>query len=31
VELLDIKKNAGNGPAGPEQQPGTSEKKPSGS
>ena len=31
VELLDIKKNAGTGPAGPEQQPGTSEKKPSGS
>jgi FKBP-type peptidyl-prolyl cis-trans isomerase FklB len=31
VELLDIKKNAGNGPAGPEQQPGTADKKPSGS
>jgi FKBP-type peptidyl-prolyl cis-trans isomerase FklB len=31
VELLDIKKNAGSGPAGPEQQPGTSDKKPSGS
>jgi len=31
VELLDIKKNAGSGPGGPEQQPSTSEKKPSGS
>jgi len=31
VELLDIKKNAGTGPAGPEQQQGQSEKKPAGS
>ena len=31
VELLDIKKNAGSGPTSPDQQPGTSEKKPSGS
>jgi FKBP-type peptidyl-prolyl cis-trans isomerase len=31
VELLDIKKNAGSGPTSPDQQPGASEKKPSGS
>src|SRR5215471_11266737 len=31
VELLNIKKNAGTGPAGPEQQQGQSEKKPAGS
>ena len=31
VELLDIKKSAGSGPAGPEQQQGQSEKKPTGS
>jgi FKBP-type peptidyl-prolyl cis-trans isomerase FklB len=28
VELLGIKKNAGNAPAGPEQQPGSTDKKP---
>jgi FKBP-type peptidyl-prolyl cis-trans isomerase FklB len=31
VELLGIKKNAGNAPAGPEQQPGSADKKPTGS
>jgi hypothetical protein len=31
VELLNIKKNAGNAPASPDQQPGASEKKPAGS
>ncbi len=31
VELLGIKKNAGNTPAGPEQQPASTDKKPAGS
>jgi len=31
VELLNIKKNAGTAPAGPEQQPGSTDKKPAGS
>ena len=31
VELLNIKKNVGNAPASPDQQPGASEKKPAGS